>query len=193
MDKKSQLSSTTAADNEGSSGQTSDASIVRPRAVHIIAARQEVAASLEHTFDYFGDPRNLHEITPRWLSLVVQRMDRASLERECKIDYTIRWLRIPIPWTTHIVEFDPPHRLVDTQLRGPYRYWWHEHTFEALGEDRTVMTDVVEYAMPLGPLGTLAHAMAVGRQLDAILRYRAEAIERIFPRSGALQVSRSHA
>lgn len=164
--------------------------MVRPSRVRTITAQQEIAASIEHAFAYFSDPHNLREITPGWLTLIVRQMDRPRIEQGCNIDYTIRWLRAPIRWRTLIIEHDPPHRFVDTQLRGPYRYWWHAHRFEPLGDDRTLMTDVVEYAMPLGPLGTIAHALAVERQLDAILRYRAKAILRIFPGSGAVSLSR---
>lgn len=35
-----------------------------------------------------------------------------------------------------------------SQHRDPYRSWWHEHHFSALG-DRTLMHDRVYYAPPL--------------------------------------------
>ncbi len=42
------------------------------------------------------------------------------------------------------------------------------------------MEDVVEYALPFGPLGRLAHAVAVRRDLDAIFVYRGKRIDGIF-------------
>lgn len=183
LDKKSQLSSPTAV-------LTRVEGVRRFPGVRVVRAEQEVAASLEHTFSYFSDPRNLREITPGWLSLVVREMDREQIEQGCNIDYTIRWMQAPLRWRTLIAEHDAPRRFVDTQLRGPYRYWWHEHEFEALDNERTLMRDVVEYAMPLGLLGSVAHALAVGRQLETILRYRASAIARIFPGSGPVVLSR---
>ncbi len=41
------------------------------------------------------------------------------------------------------------------------------------------MTDQVEYELPFGLAGRLAH-IAVARQLQRIFDYRAEAIDRIF-------------
>jgi hypothetical protein len=38
------------------------------------------------------------------------------------------------------------------------------------------MRDAVTYRLPLGPLGTLAHALWVERQLRAIFDYRARVI-----------------
>jgi hypothetical protein len=41
--------------------------------------------------------------------------------------------------------------------------------------------DLVDYALPLGPLGRLAHAIAVRRQLRAIFDFRRERIAVRFP------------
>jgi ligand-binding SRPBCC domain-containing protein len=74
-------------------------------------------------------------------------------------------------WTTCISEYDPPHRFVDVQLKGPYSFWHHTHTFEAKGEG-TLIRDEVRYALPFGPLGEIAHAMMVKRQLNTIFNFR---------------------
>ena len=78
-------------------------------------------------------------------------------------------------WRTQIAVWDPPRRFVDVQLDGPYRLWHHTHEFEPEGEG-TRMTDVVRYALPLGPLGEIAHAVLVRRDVEAIFDHRAEAI-----------------
>jgi ligand-binding SRPBCC domain-containing protein len=90
---------------------------------------------------------------------------------------------IPLRWTTEIVEWCSPHRFMDVQLRGPYRLWQHTHRFEPF-EGGTRMTDEVEYALPLGPLGRLAHALKVRRDLEAVFDYRAERIRGIFSNPG---------
>jgi hypothetical protein len=38
------------------------------------------------------------------------------------------------------------------------------------------MRDTVRYSIPFGPLGTLAHALVVRRDLDAIFGFRREAV-----------------
>ena len=60
-------------------------------------------------------------------------------------------------------------------MRGPYRLWHHTHTFEPDG-DGTLMRDVVRYALPLGPLGELAHALLVRRDLDRIFDFRRDTV-----------------
>ena len=83
--------------------------------------------------------------------------------------------RFPIRWITQIDEWEPPHRFTDFQERGPYRLWEHTHTFEPAGRG-TLMTDTVRYAIPYGPLGSLAHVAFVRRDLRRIFDYRRDTV-----------------
>jgi ligand-binding SRPBCC domain-containing protein len=74
--------------------------------------------------------------------------------------------------TSAITEYQYPCRFVDEQLRGPFRRWWHEHTFAATAEGETVMTDVVEFQSPLDPLGSLADRLVLDRYMPYLLRQR---------------------
>jgi len=81
-------------------------------------------------------------------------------------------------WKTVIVNYEPPCRFVDEQIRGPYARWRHEHTFEETAQG-SVIRDRVDYRLPFGILGRIAHAAIVKRQLLAIFRYRRRAIAKI--------------
>ena len=70
----------------------------------IVERRQLVHAPIEHTFAYFSDPRQLPEITPPCLRFRVERFDADRIFAGCEIDYTIRWLGLPLRWTTLIAE-----------------------------------------------------------------------------------------
>jgi len=82
--------------------------------------------------------------------------------------------RFPVRWITEIRDWEPPHRFVDFQVRGPYSLWEHTHTFEP-AESGTVMRDTIRYAIAYGPLGALAHAAFVRRDLRRIFDYRCDA------------------
>ena len=43
-----------------------------------------------------------------------------------------------------------------------------------------MVDDEVEYELPFGPLGRLAHSLRVRRQLEEIFTYRRRAVEEIF-------------
>lgn len=140
-------------------------------AEHLLERSQLVPTPLEQTFDFFADPRNLEAITPPWLHFrILDAPDR--LRRGSLLRYSLRLFRIPIRWTTEITAWDPPHGFTDTQLRGPYRLWVHEHLLEDLGTG-TRVTDRVRYRVPLGPAGRAANRLLVRGWLDEIFDYRA--------------------
>jgi len=134
---------------------------------------------LEEVFPLFSKPENLELLTPRSLHFQMLTPSPIPMKEGMLIDYVIRLFGASLRWTTCITEFRPPHAFVDVQLRGPYSFWHHTHTFQAAGEN-TLMTDVVRYAMPFGFLGRAAHRLFVERQLDAIFTYRERRITAIF-------------
>jgi len=78
--------------------------------------------------------------------------------------------------TSRIREFDSPHRFVDEMVRGPFSFYRHEHLFEPKGAG-TLMTDVVEFGMPYGPLANPPTEMYLRRLMrirNATLRMKAE-------------------
>jgi ligand-binding SRPBCC domain-containing protein len=125
-------------------------------------------------FAFFADPANLARITPPWLGFRLLP-PAPPMAAGAVFDYRISWLGVPVRWRSFIREFDPPVRFVDVQVRGPYARWEHRHLFleEAGG---TWIEDRVTYRLPFGPLGRLAHAVLVRRQLAAVWRYRARRI-----------------
>ena len=97
------------------------------------------------------------------------------------ITYTVRPIfGIPLRWVTLITEAEAPFHFTDTQESGPYALWRHTHTFSPTATG-TLMNDHVEYAMPLGILGELAHRIFVKRQLEGIFNYREKVLHELFP------------
>ncbi len=102
------------------------------------------------------------------------------------IAYRLRVAGVPFRWLTRIEVFDVEERFVDVQLRGPYRSWRHTHVFAEV-PGGTLVRDRVEYELPLGPLGTLAHTLFVRRRLERIFAYRRRRIAELLEgRAGAV-------
>jgi ligand-binding SRPBCC domain-containing protein len=87
------------------------------------------------------------------------------------VTWKARHFGLPITMTSVISEYDAPHRFVDEQRSGPFRRWWHEHRFESTG-DGTLMTDVVEFESPSGPVGRLVNALVLARYMTNLLEQR---------------------
>ena len=105
------------------------------------------------------------------------------------IEYRLRWRGLPISWKTEISAWEPPYRFVDRQLKGPYRQWVHEHTFE--GRDGgTLMRDRVDYAVPGWFLEPVISRAVVGPDVRRIFQYREGKMRQLFtppppPEAGA--------
>jgi ligand-binding SRPBCC domain-containing protein len=147
---------------------------------HSLRRQQRLPGSPDDVFAFFGDARNLEAITPPLLRFRVMDSDAIEMGAGTLIRYRLRVHRVPVGWLTAIREWDPPHRFVDEQLRGPYALWHHTHTFEPIEDGAaTLMRDVVRYALPFGLLGEAARRLFVARDVAAIFDYRAERIREL--------------
>ena len=148
---------------------------------HTLEREHHVDAAPEEVFDFFADAMNLQRITPPWLGIRVLTPPPIAMAPGARIEYRLRLHGLPLRWLTQISVWEPPHRFVDVQLRGPYRLWHHTHSFEPDG-DGVRVRDVVRYALPLGPLGGLANAAFVRRDLARIFDHRQQAVARLLTR-----------
>ena len=140
---------------------------------------QFIDKTLKQVFAFFESPENLAKITPPSLGFKTLTPSPIVMKEGALIDYTVRTLGFTIRWTTLVTCFDPPNKFVDQQLKGPYSFWHHTHTF-AEKSGGTVVNDEVIYAMPFGIIGDIIHALFVRRQLRNIFDYRAKVIEQYF-------------
>jgi NADH dehydrogenase len=150
---------------------------------HILTSRHHVPADIDRVWDFFSRADNLGRITPRSMGFEIHT-DNPSTEQGATIDYTLRPLfGIPVSWRTRIDAVDAPSAFSDTQEKGPYKSWLHEHRFTEV-EGGVRMDDRVEYEMPFGPIGALGHRLAVRAQLQHTFDFRAHAIDSIFEPAG---------
>ena len=150
---------------------------VRPRVGggYVLEAVQRFPGPPDAVFPFFADAGNLERITPPWLRFRIiaapERLELGSL-----IDYRLRVRGVPIRWRTEITAWEPPHRFVDEARRSPYKFWRHEHRFEAV-DGGTRVLDEVHYGVPGG---ALVHALVVRRDVASIFRFRQAKLREIF-------------
>ncbi|MHC5004846.1 MAG: SRPBCC family protein [Planctomycetota bacterium] len=127
-------------------------------------------------FPFFADARNLERLTPRQLQFRILTAEPIEMAEGLLIDYRLRLRGLPVRWQSEITAWDPPHRFVDEQRRGPYRWWIHEHVFRDVPAG-TVMRDEVRYGVPGG---RLVHACFVRGELRRIFEHRNAVMQELF-------------
>ncbi len=85
--------------------------------------------------------------------------------------------------TSRITQLDRPRCFVDEQLRGPFKRFRHVHRFESVASG-TRMIDEVEFAAPLGVLGTLAEKAVLHRYLPKLIAERNDYLRQRLEGSG---------
>ena len=163
---------------------------------HTFTTEQHLPYPLERVFAFFADPANLPRLMPAWQDA---RIDAATYVPPpppprpfpgsdilragtgSRMTLTIRpipFSPIRLPWVAVIEDFrwpeaDPrvPAGFCDVQLHGPFKHWRHCHSVTPTATG-TKLVDHVTYQPPFGPLGSLANALFLRRQLAATFAYR---------------------
>ncbi|MBT9332943.1 SRPBCC family protein [Paracidobacterium acidisoli] len=90
-------------------------------------------------------------------------------------------------WEARIAEFVWNQHLCDEQVRGPFAFWQHFHRVKEhahQGAWGTLIIDQIAYELPLGPIGSLAHALFVRRRIEQMFAYRQKRLAEILARTG---------
>jgi len=137
-----------------------------------------VPVSLREAFALFETAGNLVRLTPPEFQLRVVSGEDAKMRKGAEFKLQIRRMGLRLTWTARIAEYEPPFFFVDEQASGPFAYWRHRHEFRPT-EYGAMISDRVEYALPFGAVGRLAHRLFVRHQLEELFDYRRRAMGEI--------------
>lgn len=145
----------------------------------LLIAEQWVPQTLENIFAFFSDEKNLELITPHFLNFHVQSKSTSEIVEGTHIHYKLKLHGLPMRWISEIRKWNPPNLFVDTQIKGPYQNWYHEHSFIKLKKG-VLLIDRVYYKLPMGSLGQLVAGSWVDSDVEKIFAYRRKIIRQKF-------------
>lgn len=149
----------------------------KPEPAHLMYSEQFLPLPRDRVFEFFSDAKNLERITPDFLNFSIKGMSTERVQQNTKITYQLKLHGIPFGWLTDIAVWNPPHRFVDNQLKGPYRLWFHEHAFTEV-PGGTLMRDWVRFRLPMGKAGMAGLPKVLG-DVRRIFAFRTEIIDEI--------------
>ena len=88
-------------------------------------------------------------------------------------------LGIKLNWMTEITHVKEGDYFVDEQRFGPYALWHHQHHFQEI-PGGVLMTDIINYAIPMGIFGRMANSILVAKEIQGIFDYREKKVEELF-------------
>ena len=145
-----------------------------------IKTKQKLPISIEKAWDFFSNPKNLKKITPEEMSFEIISGAEKSIYPGQIIQYNVSPIfGIKLRWVTEITHVIDNKYFVDEQRFGPYSLWHHKHFFKEI-KGGILMEDVVDYKIPLGWLGQLAHFIFVKNRLKKIFKFRENKLEKLF-------------
>lgn len=149
--------------------------------IHTVKYEQFVPVDLATAWDFFSSPKNLAKITPLHMGFqITNKYDVGKMYPGMLITYKVSpLLGIKLDWCTEITHVEDHVYFVDEQRFGPYAMWHHQHHFEVV-EGGVMMTDIVDYAISFGFLGSLVNVLLVKNAVKEIFEFRKQKIAELF-------------
>lgn len=143
--------------------------------------------SPQDVFDFHADLTNHARLSPPdQEEEVVAVSPVGPLQRGSRVTFRARHGGVRHTLESEIVEWSPPFGFTDRQVRGPFASWTHRHRFVAF-QDGTLMTDLIEYEPPAGPLGALANRLWLGEHLERFFHHRQKEAKRLLEQVGRIK------
>jgi len=143
-------------------------------------SKQKLPISANKAWDFLSSPINLKKITPEYMGFnIISGADRKIYPGQI-IQYIVTPLfGIKTKWVTEITHVQENKYFVDEQRFGPYALWHHKHFIKPI-EGGIEMEDIVDYKIPFGLIGQLAHPILIKPKLREIFDYRHDKLIEIF-------------
>jgi ligand-binding SRPBCC domain-containing protein len=145
-----------------------------------LKTEQNLPISLQEAWDFFSSPKNLSKITPKHMGFIITNQPSETMFEGQIITYKVSpLLGVKINWMTEITTVKDNEYFIDEQRFGPYSLWHHRHHFYEI-DGGIKMIDEVNYKLPFGFLGSVAHRLFVRKKLKSIFEYREKVLIEMF-------------
>ncbi len=142
-----------------------------------------IQASAERVFAFHEAPDAFERLQPPWQTTEIVQPP-ASLEVGTRV---IVKVKLGPLWQTIVAEhvaYEPGRMFADRMLEGPFASWLHRHVVTPQGPDRCLLTDDIEYELPLGWLGRVFGGGFARWNLERMFEYRHEVTRRACEEAG---------
>lgn len=132
---------------------------------------QLISAPRLEVFDFLTDPNNLPSLLKPTVNVQVVSPD-VALKRGNEVHFMMSRFGLSQSIRFRIEDILRGSRLSYRQSEGVFAAWSHTMKFDEHGENGTLVTDLVDYQVPMGLLGHLADDLLLKRDMSRLLSER---------------------
>ena len=144
--------------------------------------RTQVKAPLSVVAAFHHDSRALKQLTPPPVFVQLHRVE--PLGDDSVADFTLWMGPLPVRWVAVHSQVDPMIGFTDRQVRGPFAYWVHKHSFVPQDAGTTDVIDEIQAEFGKGLWGLLGRFMWLN--LPFMFAYRGWVTRRATERNASL-------
>ena len=115
----------------------------------------------------------LERLIPPWEKVEILHSDE-SIQSGAKVKLSVKRRGIRQCMEVEHRNYQKGRQFCDFQIRGPFKYWHHQHLCHPYNEQESFLEDKIHYSLPCGYLGRLLAGRWVKKQLERTFRYRHE-------------------
>ena len=142
--------------------------------------KQNLPITVDEAWAFLSNPKNLKTITPDYMGFNILSGAESEMFAGQIIQYIVTpVLGIKTKWVTEITHVRQGYYFVDEQRFGPYKLWHHKHFIRPI-KGGVEMEDIIDYKLPFGWIGQLAHPLLVEPKLKEIFDYRQKKLIELF-------------
>lgn len=124
----------------------------------------------DEAFAWHARPGAFERLVPPWQEIAI--IDRqGGVENGARLTFKLHRGPVPVTWVAEHRDVEPGKHFRDVQVEGPFAAWDHCHSFHA-EETGSRLRDEIDYALPLGVVGSFVGGGMVEKDLERVFRYR---------------------
>jgi ligand-binding SRPBCC domain-containing protein len=132
---------------------------------------QLISAPRLEVFDFLTDPNNLSFLLKPTVNVQVVSPD-VAIKRGNEVHFTMSRYGLSQSIRFRIEDVLRGSRLSYRQSEGVFASWSHTIKFDEHGENGTLVTDLVDYQVPMGLIGHLLDDLVLKRDMNRLLLQR---------------------
>lgn len=147
-----------------------------------------IPAPVADVYAYLLDVENIPDDLRSHLDLSFPSTPPA-IQGHSEIEANLKRFGVTSRVIVRIEEVVPQQRITYRLIEGVFKHWRHRIVLQEHSSDTTLLTDIVDFSLPLGVLGAIADDLLIRREVRKILEARLHHIEEYFNAPGAWSFS----